>query len=144
MAHEEGLRVALYPHFNDWMERVKDAVRVTEKVNRRNVGITFNLCHWLRVDDESNMEKLLSLAMPYLFVVTINGADSRAKNWDRLIQPLGSGTFDTYKFLKTLNELGYTGPIGLQGYGLGGDVHKNLKRSMNAWRKLSARIAAEK
>lgn len=144
MAEESGLQVALYPHFNDWMERVEDAVRVTKKVNRRNVGITFNLCHWLRVDDEKNIEKVLELAMPYLFVVTINGADSRAKNWERLIQPLGSGSFDTYKLLKTLNELGYTGPIGLQGWGIGGNVHENLKRSMKAWRKLSARIAEEK
>lgn len=144
MAEESGLRVALYPHFNDWLERVEDAVRVTKKVNRRNVGITFNLCHWLRVDDEKNIEKVLELAMPYLFVVTINGADNGAKSWERLIQPLGSGSFDTYKFLKTLNELGYTGPIGLQGWGIGGDVYENLKRSMKAWRKLSARIAEEK
>jgi len=144
MAEESGLRVALYPHFNDWLERVEDAVRVTKKVNRRNVGITFNLCHWLRVDDEKNIEKVLELAMPYLFVVTINGADSGAKSWERLIQPLGSGSFDTYKFLKTLNELGYTGPIGLQGWGIGGDVYENLRRSMKAWRKLSTRIAEEK
>ena len=143
MAHEEGLRVALYPHFNDWMEHVEDAVRVTEKVNRRNVGITFNLCHWLKVDNEENMEDVLKLAMSYLFVVTINGADSNGESWNELIQPLDQGTFDIYKFLKTLNELGYTGPIGLQGYGIGGDVHENLKRSINAWRRLSQRIAAE-
>jgi sugar phosphate isomerase/epimerase len=143
MAHEKGLRVALYPHFNDWMERVGDAVRVTEKVNRRNVGITFNLCHWLKVDNEENMEDVLKLAMPYLFMVTINGADSNGKSWNELIQPLGQGSFDIYKFLKTLKEMGYTGPIGLQGYGIGGDVHENLKRSMNAWRRLSARMRAE-
>jgi len=142
-AHEEGVRVALYPHFNDWMERVEDAVRVTEKVNRRNVGITFNLCHWLKVDNEENMEDVLKLVMPYLFVVTINGADSNGESWNELIQPLGQGSFDIYKFLKTLNELGYTGPIGLQGYGIGGDAHENLKRSINAWRRLSQRIAAE-
>ncbi|MCX7048558.1 MAG: TIM barrel protein, partial [Candidatus Sumerlaeota bacterium] len=44
-----GLRVALYPHAGDWIERVEDAVRVAKKAERKNVGVTFNLCHWLRV-----------------------------------------------------------------------------------------------
>jgi len=139
MAHEAGLRVALYPHVNDWMERVGDAVRVAEKVNRRNVGVTFNLFHWLRVEGEENMEELMELVMPYLFVVTINGTSREGS-----IETLDKGEFDVYKFLKKLSELGYTGPIGLQGYGLGGDVYENLKCSMDAWRKLSARIAEEK
>ena len=81
--------------------------------------------------------------MPYLFVVTINGADSGGSNWKELIQPLDSGTFDIYKFLKTLKELGYAGPIGLQGYGVKGDVYQNLKRSMDAWRRLSHRIESD-
>ena len=32
-------------------------------------------------------------------------------------------------------EAGYSGPVGFQGYGVGGDVHDNLKRSMEAWDK---------
>lgn len=138
MADEAGLRVALYPHVNDWMERVEDAVRVAEKVNRRNVGVTFNLYHWLRVEGPENMEELMKLAMAYLFVVTINGSSAEGS-----IETLDRGSFDVYKFLKTLNELGYTGPIGLQGWGIGGDVYENLKRSMAAWHRLSQRIATE-
>ena len=143
MAKEAGLRVALYPHTNFWLERVEDAVRVAKKVDRQNVGVTFNLCHWLMVDDEENMRPLLELAMPNLFVVTINGADSGGKNWDSLIQTLDRGSFDIYKFLKTLKELGYTGPIGFQGYGIKGDPYDNLKRSIQAWRDLSSRVAAD-
>jgi len=123
---------------------VEDAVRVAEKVNRRNVGATFNLCHWLRVDDEKNMQSLIKLAMPYLFVVTINGADSDGEDWKELIQTLDRGSFDMHRFLTTLSDCGYTGPIGLQGYGIGGDAYDNLKRSMNAWRQLSKRIAADR
>jgi sugar phosphate isomerase/epimerase len=89
------------------------------------------------------MKPLLGLAMPHLLVVTINGADSGGKDWDSLIQTLDRGSFDTYKFLKALKELGYTGPIGLQGYGLKGDAYENLKRSMEGWRKLSAKVAAD-
>lgn len=144
MAAGSGLWVALYPHHQSWLERVEDAVRITEKVNRTNVGVTFNLCHWLRVDNEKNMKPLLELAMPYLFVVTINGADSDGMEWDRLIQTLDKGSFDNCRLLKTLKELGYTGPIGLQSHGIKGDVYENLKRSMQAWRKLLERIAADK
>ena len=143
VAHASGLKVALYPHTAMWLERVEDAVRLAKKINRRNVGVTFNLCHWLKVDSEETMNPLMKLAMPYLSVVTINGADSGGDNWKQLIQTLDRGTFDICKFLKTLKELGYTGPIGFQGYGIGGDAHENLKRSMDAWRRLSARIAAE-
>ncbi len=140
MAAEAKLRVALYPHHRFWVEQVEDAVRVAKKVNRKNMGVTFNLCHWLMVDDEKNMKSLIESAMPYLFVVTINGADSGGKNWKQLIQTLDRGSFDTYKFMKTLKELGYTGPVGLQGYGIKGDAYENLKRSMNAWRQLSKQL----
>jgi sugar phosphate isomerase/epimerase len=123
---------------------VEDALRVVKKVDRKNVGVTFNLCHWLRVDDEKNMQPLIKAAMPYLFVVTINGADSGGKDWKQLIQTLDHGSFDMHRFLKTLKDSGYTGPIGLQGYGIGGDAHDNLKRSMSAWRQLSERLQAGK
>jgi hypothetical protein len=40
--------------------------------------------------------------------------------------------------LKTLRELGYKGPVGLQCYGIEGDTREHLKESLAAWRKLSA------
>ena len=136
MAKEAGLRVALYPHFGTWIERVEDAVRVARKVGRGNVGATFNLCHWLRVGHEGNLRPLLQFARPHLFVVTINGADRGGTGWAQLIQTLDRGTFDNARLLATLREVGYTGPIGLQGYGIKGDVRDNLSRSMHAWRAI--------
>jgi len=144
MAAESGVRVALYPHTGFWVERVEDAVRVAKKVDRKNVGITFNLCHWLKVDDEKNMKSLIKSAMPHLFLVTINGADSGGKDWKQLIQTLDRGSFNMLRFLKVLKKSGYTGPIGLQGYGIGGDAYENLKRSMSAWNKLSEKSATKK
>jgi sugar phosphate isomerase/epimerase len=136
-AAESNVRIALYPHTGFWLERVEDALRITKKVNRKNVGVTFNLCHWLRVDDERNMKSLIEKAMPHLFVVTINGADSGGKDWKTLIQTLDRGTFDVGGFLKALYDCSYSGPIGFQGYGIGGDAYDNLKRTMFAWRKLN-------
>ncbi len=137
LATKHKLRIALYPHHAFWLERIEDAVRLADKVDRPNVGVTFNLCHWLRVDPNKNAESLIQAAMPRLFAVSINGADSGGQDWKTLIQTLDRGTFDMTAFLKTLAGAGYTGPIGLQAYGIGGDAHENLRRSMQAWQQYS-------
>ena len=144
-AEKSGLRVALYPHVGTYVARVEDAVRLAKKVDRTNLGVCFNLCHFLKADNEKNIEQRLKKAMPHLFAVNINGADSgntQGMNWDRLIQTLDRGTFDVRGMLATLDQLGYAGPIGLQCYGIPGDVRDNLKRSMNAWRKMAGAFGA--
>jgi sugar phosphate isomerase/epimerase len=142
LAEASGLRVALYPHFGCYVARVEDAIRLIEKVDRKNVGVSFNLCHFLKLDDEKNLERRLKEASPHLFVVSINGADGGDTNrldWNRLIQTLDRGNFDVSRVLKTLKRLNYAGPIGLQCYAIPGDPRENLKRSMKAWRSLNAR-----
>lgn len=88
---------------------------MAEKVDRPNVGVMFNLCHWLRVDQSRDCRSLLHRAMPRLWAVSINGADvhDEKPGWDHYIQPLDRGSFDVAGLLKTLDELGYKGPIGL-------------------------------
>ncbi|MEK7407842.1 MAG: TIM barrel protein [Acidobacteriota bacterium] len=145
LAEPSGVRVALYPHRKHWLERVEDAVRLAKKAGRKNLGVMFNLCHWLAVDDEKNLKPLLEAARPYLFAVAINGADQAAEiraGKGNFIQPLDSGPFDNYNLLKTLKELGYTGPVGLQCFGITGDARDHLARSMAAWRKLVQRLNA--
>lgn len=146
MAARSNLKVALYPHANIWLERTSDAIRLIEKIDRPNVGLTFNLCHWLKVEGPGDLKKALEPAIDRLFLVTINGADgseTKKAGWNRLIQRLGEGSYDVYPLLKTLKELGYTGPIGLQAYGIKGDANENLSKSMLAWKKLSTKLAAE-
>ncbi len=140
LADQAGLRVAIYPHTWFYVQRVEDAVRLVRKVDRKNVGVTFNLCHWLKLDDPKNMRLLLELAQPYLYAVTINGADADGRDWDQLIQTLDRGTFDVAAFLKALQDISYTGPIGLQCYGIQGDKYENLRRSMDAWQKITASL----
>ena len=136
MAAESGLRVALYPHYGMHMARIEDALRLREMAGKSNVGMVFNLCHWLRSGDEANLTARLQQAGPYLDLVLINGADHEG-DWDRLIQPLDRGEFDVVGFLKVLKGAGYRGPIGLQCYAIPGDREENLTRSMAAWRKMS-------
>ena len=64
MAAEQGLRVAIYPHTGDWTETVEDALRVAKKVDRPNLGVMFNLCHWLKTGGEAKgLEPVLRDAM---------------------------------------------------------------------------------
>jgi sugar phosphate isomerase/epimerase len=139
LAKDSGAQLLLYPHQGSWIERIEDSMRVAEKVDRPNVGVMFNLCHWLRVDKSRDYKPLLKQAMPRLWAVSINGADNfdEKPGWAHYIQPLDQGSFDVGGFLKTLKELGYKGPVGLQCYGIGGDAREHLTRSMAAWKKLS-------
>ena len=134
MARDSGSQLLLYPHVGSWVERIEDSVRVAEKVDRANVGVMFNLCHWLRVDKSREYKPLLKRAMPRLWAISINGADSQddKPGWNRYIQPLDKGSFDVGALLMTLKELGYKGPIGLQCFGIGGDAREHLARSMTA------------
>src|ERR1035437_1342043 len=93
MAAQVGLKVALYPHYGMHVARVEDALRVREKVGRSNLGIVFNLCHWLRSGDEANMAARLKEGLPHTWMVSINGADHEG-DWGRLIQTLDRGAFD--------------------------------------------------
>ena len=146
LAAPSGVKIALYHHTGDWLARVEDAIRVAEKVGRPDVGVMFNLCHWLRTDKGRDYAALIARAGNRLFAVSINGADERdpKEGWERYIQPLGRGSFDMQAFLATLVRAGYTGPIGLQCYGLQGDARDVLAESMRAWRRYAAGIAAGK
>jgi len=142
MASQSDLSVSLYPHYGFYVATVRDAIDLAKKVNRQNVGLTFNLCHWLRADEGKDLDNLLQQALPHLQMVTINGADTEG-GWDRLIQPLGHGSFDVYGFVSRLIRLGYHGPIGLQGYGVKGDVENNLKQAMRTWSEYNSRLSLE-
>jgi sugar phosphate isomerase/epimerase len=142
-AKTRGVRLALYPHTGFWIEHVEDAIRVADKLDRDDVGVTFNLCHWLKVDGgERDPLPVLKAAMPRLMFVTINGADNgdtRTMAWDRLIQPLGSGSYDAAAFMEKVRAAGYTGPVGFQGYGIKQEPREVLTNTRDAWRTMTGK-----
>ena len=145
LAEGAGLRVALYPHTGFYVATTADALRLVRQINRKNVGVSINLCHELMTDQAEKLPTTIREAMPYLFLVSINGADAKQPGfgWEHLIQPLGRGNFDVYGLLKQLHAAGYRGPIGLQCYGLKGDALENLRQSIGAWREYMARLSGE-
>jgi sugar phosphate isomerase/epimerase len=143
-ASKHGVRIAIYHHLNNWTELFEDCLRVAKKADRENLGAMFNLCHWSRKGREEDLRPLLKSAMPHLSCVAINGSDRPAElqaGQGAFIQPLDSGTFDVLGLVRTLQELGYDGPIGLMCWGLRGDAREHLTRSMAAWRKMQRRLA---
>ena len=135
-AKASGLRVVLYPHANFYIDRIADAVRIARKSGRDNVGVMFNLCHFLKVEPGSDLRKAITDAAPLLWQVSINGADKEATSWGQLIQTLDQGDFDHRPLLQMLDQIGFQGNIGFQCYAIRGDSRQNLKRSIDAWKKL--------
>lgn len=138
MARPYSVRIVLYPHTGDWLETLGDAVRIAQKVNRPGeVGAMFNLCHWMKADSNRNLRAVLQEAQPWLMAVSLSGSDApediRAEkgNW---IQPLGQGTYDLLEIIEILHTINYSGPVGLQCWGIRGDARTHLEQSIETWK----------
>jgi sugar phosphate isomerase/epimerase len=141
-----NVKIAIYPHANLHCETLAHSVSLAKTVNRKNVGAIFNLCHYLKAEGHQGWKENLQNAFPSLFMVSINGAetgDTQKMGWDKLIQPLGEGTFDTYELVKYLKDNGYDGLIGLQCYNIKQDCEKALTQSMNTWKSYQERYRLE-
>lgn len=135
-AAKANLRVVLYPHTNFHVDTVADAVRIAEATECANVGVAFNLCHFLKVEPGADLRATLKLAAQRLWSVSTSGADADGTNWKALIRPLDEGKFDQKSLLRALREVGYRGPVGLQCFGIKLDSKESLRRSIEAWRDL--------
>ena len=145
-ALKSGIRISLYPHVGCWAERAEDVFRVASKLDAENVGCTFNLYHWLKAEGPADLEKKAKAVLPRLDCVTINGAPKNAieVSVEEGILPLGEGDYDVKAFVKTFVDLGFKGPIGLQGYGIGGDVEAKLSKSLVVWKEYCDQLGAAK
>jgi len=53
---------------------------------------------------------------------------------------LDTGSYDVSQVLRVVRRIRYTGPIGLQGYGIKGDMAEILKRSIKGWNDLWSKL----
>jgi len=146
-AAQYHVKLAVYPHIAFYCEDIDHVLRLIKLTNRPNVGAVFNLCHFLKVEGAENMEHQVLKVLPYLLMVSVSGADegdTKKMDWDRLIQPLGKGTFDTYSLVKLLKDNGYNGKFGLQCYNIKMDCKPALTQSVNAWKEFKIRYKKEK
>ncbi|WP_460950873.1 sugar phosphate isomerase/epimerase family protein [Spirosoma daeguense] len=151
LAVQNKLEVALYPHYNFWLERADHALQLAQQVNRTNLGVAFNLCHWLATTNQAeraDWKAQLKNLRPVLKMITVCGANDvplaeAGKNpWEHYILPLGMGNFDTYKLIRyAVRDLKFTGPIGVQFYGMQGDKPTNLRNTMAIWKQYRRRLS---
>lgn len=142
-----NIQIAIYPHLNFYCETLEHAVNLAKSAERNNVGAVFNLCHFLKVEGETILEEKVNAALPYLYMVSINGADSgntKEMEWRQLIQPLGEGNFDTYKVVEYLKDNGYDGKFGLQCYNIKQDCEVALSKSMETWKEFKLKYSGRK
>jgi sugar phosphate isomerase/epimerase len=139
-AAAHGVRIALYPHDNYFVETAEDALRIVKQVDRPNVGVTINLYHELAAGNADRMDEIVKACAPHLFHVSINGAD-REGGIPKRIRPLDEGNFDLSAFLKSLGSIGYKGPVGLQCFQVPGAPEDHLKRSFAKWQEIRGLIA---
>ena len=111
-------------------------MRIAKKSQRDNVGAMFNLCHFLQVEPKSDLTEAIKKSAPYLWQVSISGAQKNSKSWQQLIQTLDKGDFDQSHLMEILANNEFNGPIGLQCYAIKGDAKENLQRSINTWNKI--------
>ncbi len=134
-AKASGLRIVLYPHSGFYVATAGDALRIAKASGRDNVGVAFNLCHFLKVEPQNDLRETLEKICPYLWSVSTCGADTDGTSWQQLIRPLDEGSFDQTSLLQHLRELDYKGPVGLQCYAIKIAPKENLRRSITAWKK---------
>jgi len=146
-AAKYNVKLAIYPHFSFYCETFSHTLKLVKMVNRPNLGAVFNLCHFLKVQGQENMEVQLKESIPYLFMVSLSGADTgdtKTMDWDRLIQPLGKGSYDPYPIVKLLKDNDYKGRFGLQCYNIKMDCEPALTQSMNTWEAYKKRYSEGK
>jgi sugar phosphate isomerase/epimerase len=137
-ADQSRLEVAIYPHLNFYVEKTEHAMLIAKKVNRKNLGLTFNLCHWLATTNEQERSELkneLKKLAPVLKMMSINGANNvlskKANIWEDYILPLDEGSFDINELVRYVAvDLGLTIPIGIQCFNLKSD-EELVKRTMS-------------
>jgi sugar phosphate isomerase/epimerase len=150
-AKKSKVQVALYPHYGFYVETIDHARSLAKAADMKNVGLSFNLCHWLAttpLSERDDWKNDLKTLQPYLKMVTISGAnqvDSKAKiPWDDYILPLGTGTYDTYGLVKYLvKDLRYKGPIGVQCYNIKAEKPDLLRSTIQTWQVYKSKLASE-
>lgn len=144
MATARGVRVVVYPHDENAIENVEEALALIAAVGRPELKASLHLCHELKAGHRDRLEQVIAAAAPQLALASIHGASRNvdAPGWAEAIQPLDRGELDVANsYLLPLIRSGYTGPLLLHTYGLQERPEDHLRRSSAAWRRMSREVA---
>lgn len=140
------LNVIIYPHDKTFIESAAEAITYIKAANKKNLFLSFHLCHELRAGNGSRINTAIAEVAPYIKMASISGADSiMIENppkgyWDDAIKPLYKGDFNTTLFFKRLVQNGYKGPVALHTYGLKEPVDEHFVKSMERWQQIKQEV----
>ena len=132
-----GCPLGLYNH-GGWGGEPRNLVAVAEAFRDAgfdHVGIVYNLHHGH--EHVSDLAEVLAAMKPYLLCLNLNGI---APGGDPKILPIGEGPNDA-QILKTIEESGYEGPIGILDHRPEVDAEDALKANLSGLRRLSPSVA---
>ncbi len=124
-----GVELVIYPHGpggnprNDILiQTAEEAIPYVEEIGSDNLFISLHLCHEIRGGNGDRLDEVAARVEPWLRLPSISGADIDAVNeregWERGIQPLVMGDYDSSQLLKALKSVDYKGPVILHTFGL--------------------------
>jgi sugar phosphate isomerase/epimerase len=141
-AQANGVMLCLYPHITFWLDRHDHAARLCRQRAHPNLGMTFSAFHWYAVDGR-NLTATLQAAAPYLQLLNLCGSRRVPDGSGGVrftLEPVDEGDLDLFALLGAARAEGYRGPVGVQGYAVGGDAYSRFRRSRDAIRDMLDRL----
>lgn len=125
----QGVELVIYPHWSGGnplniclIESAEDAIPYLEEIGSDNLFVSLHLCHEIKAGNGNRLNEVAAKIKPWLRLPSINGADvdavNEAEGWDRGIQPLTQGDYDSSQLLEALSSVDYEGPVILHTWGL--------------------------
>ena len=139
----QGVELVIYPHWSGGnplnvclIESAEDAIPFLEEIGSDNLFVSLHLCHEIKAGNGHRLNDVAGKIKPWLRLPSINGADvdavNEAEGWDRGIQPLTQGDYDSSQLLYALKSVDYEGPVILHTWGLQDEAadhhHTSYKR----------------
>ncbi len=115
------IKLVIYPHYGAVIETAEEALPYLKEAQNGNVILSLHLCHEVRAGNGDRLNEIAAKIKPWLRLPSINGTDidsvNEVQGWDRGIQPLTMGDYDSSKLLKALKSIDYQGPVILHAWG---------------------------
>ncbi|MDA3961752.1 MAG: TIM barrel protein [Planctomycetota bacterium] len=140
-AEDRDCRICLYPHIKYYTDRIEKTVALCQRYQSDRLQTVFCGFHWYN-EDGTELPQRITAAMPYLAGVNVCGSREGGKVAGYTIEALDGGELDNAALLGLLAHHGFTGRIGIQGYGIGGDPYAHLTRSVPWLRSTLERVRA--
>jgi sugar phosphate isomerase/epimerase len=144
-ADRRDLTISLYPHTASHLESAEHAAAICSSFESPRLRMTLSLFHTLLADG-SDIAATARACAPYVAAVNVCGIRS-VPNAPRDEPPLaidrvGVGEVNPLPMLAALRAAGFDGPVGIQGWSVGGDARSALGESLAALRTLLDRADA--